>query len=180
VRRHLFFPSFALYRYKADARESGSIAMNQRTPDKPIPFAPPQKSARPPEGDPLDQSGQAIVAMLQEAVDVAKENCDRALELAHKLSLQLRAAEDRIQQLEGDVRYYQDRATRAEKWMQRIQGEIEDRFFRNGGGNGQGANGHAHGSNGHGSYANGHGANGHAMNGHGASAYAPNGGVPRR
>ena len=80
--------------------------------------------------------------MLQEAVDVAKENCDRALELAHKLSLQLRGAEDRIAQLEGDCRHYQERAARAEKWMHRIHSEIEDRFFRNGG-NGHGGNGHA-------------------------------------
>jgi hypothetical protein len=138
--------------------------MNQRTPDKVIPFAPQQRQAQPPSADPLDQSGLAIVAMLQEAVDVAKENCDRALEVAHKFSLQLRAAEDRILQLEGDVRHYQERATRAEKWMMRIQGEIEERFFRNGG-NGHAGNGHSQG-------------NGHAPNGNG---YAPNGnGAPRR
>jgi hypothetical protein len=120
--------------------------MNQRPPEKVIPFAPQTRANRPADGDALDQSGQAIVAMLQEAVDVAKDNCDRALELAHRLSLQLRTAEDRIAQLENDIRYYQDRAARAEKWMARIQGEIEDRFFKNGhapngGGNGNPPNG---------------------------------------
>ena len=52
----------------------------------------------------------AIVAMLQEAVDVAKQNCERAMDIAHKLSLKLREAEDRIAQLEGDIRHYQERA----------------------------------------------------------------------
>lgn len=106
--------------------------MNQRAPERVIPFAPQPREQRASEGDPLDRSGQAIVSMLEEAVDVAKQNCERAMDIAHKLSLQLRAAEDRIAQLEGDVRHYQERASRAEKWMQRIQSEIEDRFFKNG------------------------------------------------
>jgi hypothetical protein len=118
--------------------------MNQRTPEKVIPFAP-QPAARQAEGDPLDRSGQAIVAMLHEAVEVANQNCERAMDIAHKLSMQLRNAEERIAQLEGSIRHYQDRAARAEKWMQRIHTEIEDRFFRNApGGNGtNGTNGNA-------------------------------------
>lgn len=109
--------------------------MNQRAPEKIIPFAPPPREQQPRqnEGDPIDRSGQAIVGMLQDAVDVAKQNCERAMDIAHKLSLQLRAAEDRIAQLEGDIRHYQERAARAEKWMNRIQSEIEDRFFKGGG-----------------------------------------------
>jgi hypothetical protein len=103
--------------------------MNQRAPEKIIPFAPSPREQRA-DGDPIDRSGHAIVAMLQEAVDVAKQNCERAMDIAHKLSLQLRAAEDRIAQLEGEIRHYQERAARAEKWMQRIHSEIEDRFFK--------------------------------------------------
>jgi hypothetical protein len=106
--------------------------MNQRAPDKVVPFAPAPREQRQNEADPLDRSGQAIVTMLQEAVDVAKQNCERAMDIAHKLSLQLRAAEDRIAQLEGDIRHYQERAARAEKWMHRIHSEIEDRFFKDG------------------------------------------------
>ena len=118
--------------------------MNQRTPEKVIPFAPAHKDPRQ-DADQVDRSGQTIVGMLQEAVDVAKQNCDRAMDVAHKLSIQLRAAEDRAAQLEGDVRYYQERANRAEKWMLRIQQEIEDKFFREqSNGNGRnGGNGHA-------------------------------------
>jgi hypothetical protein len=122
-------------------------AMNQRAPEKIIPFAPSprEQQQRQSDGDPLDRSGQAIVAMLQDAVDVAKQNCERAMDIAHKLSLKLREAEDRIAQLEADIRHYQDRAARdqeraarAEKWMHRIHSEIEDRFFKDGGGNGGG------------------------------------------
>ena len=103
--------------------------MNQRAPEKVIPFAA-QKEPRQGDGDTVDRSGAAIVSMLQEAVDVAKNNCERAMDIAHKLSLQLRAAEDRVAQLEGDIRYYQERASRAEKWLMRIQQEIEERFFK--------------------------------------------------
>ena len=116
--------------------------MNQRAPEKVIPFAPSLRDQhRQTDGDPLDRSGHAIVAMLQDAVDVAKQNCERAMDIAHKLSLKLREAEDRIAQLEGDIRHYQeraareqDRAARAEQWMHRIHSEIEDRFFKDGGG----------------------------------------------
>jgi hypothetical protein len=118
--------------------------MNQRAPEKVVPFAPQPRNARPADGDPLDQSGFAIVAMLHEAVDVAKQNCERAMDIAHKLSLKLREAEDRIAQLEGDCRHYQERAARAEKWMHRIHSEIEDRFFK---GNGAAATANGHGGN---------------------------------
>ena len=112
-------------------------AMNQRAPEKVIPFAPSpreqqQQQQRQNDGDPLDRSGQAIVGMLQQAVDVAQQNCERAMDIAHKLSLKLREAEDRIAQLEGDIHHYQERAARAEKWMNRIHSEIEERFFKDG------------------------------------------------
>jgi hypothetical protein len=104
--------------------------MNQRSPEKVIPFAPAHHEGRQGEGDPIDRSGHAVIALLQEAVGVAKQNCERAMDIAHKLSLQLRTAEDRIAQLEGEARHYQERAVRAEKWMHRIHTEIEDRFFK--------------------------------------------------
>jgi hypothetical protein len=112
--------------------------MNQRTPDKIIPFAPTNREPRS-DSDPVDRSGQAIVAMLQDAVEVAKQNCDRAMDMAHKLAMQLRASEDRVAQLEGDVRYYQERASRAEKWLLRIQHEIEEKFLRDSAGGKPGA-----------------------------------------
>ena len=52
--------------------------------------------------------------------------------MAQKLSDQLRAAEDRIAELETEVTAYQQRAARAEQWLHRVYTEIEDRFLPQG------------------------------------------------
>jgi len=106
----------------------------ERTPEsskKVIPFAPSKtyRNEGREEGDPVDRSGQAIISLLQQAAETANSNCDRAMELAHKLSMQLRAAEERIRELEGDVNHYHDRTQRAEKWLARIYKDIEEKFF---------------------------------------------------
>jgi hypothetical protein len=72
---------------------------------------------------------QSILILLQRAARIAEENKQRALSVAHELSLQLRSAEGRIKDLEADVRHYRDRADRAEKWLYQIAQEIEQRFF---------------------------------------------------
>jgi len=71
-------------------------------------------------GAQVEEVGQAIVTKIQRAADLSNENCDRALALAHKLSMQLRTAEDRISQLESEVELFRDRAARAERWLQTI------------------------------------------------------------
>jgi hypothetical protein len=116
--------------------------MNQHaigTPDEVRKFAPknrqqpqhgqqhqPQRA----EQDTMDQSGQAVLAMLQKAADLSNDNCDRAMSLAHKLSIQLRAAEDQISQLQAEVGALQDRAVRAETWLQVIQKEIQEKLLQ--------------------------------------------------
>ena len=80
-----------------------------------VPFAPAQKRASG-NSDAVDQAGQTVMGMVQQAAAVASENCQHALGVAHKLSLQLLAAEDQIKRLEAEVRHYQDRAGRAEQW----------------------------------------------------------------
>ena len=77
----------------------------------------------------VEESGQAIIAKIQRAAELANENCDRAMRLAHKLSMELRAAEDRINQLESEVQLFRDRAARAEGWLQTIQKEIEEKLI---------------------------------------------------
>jgi hypothetical protein len=42
------------------------------------------------------------------------------MRLAHKLSMELRSAEDRINQLEAELALFRDRAVRAERWLQTI------------------------------------------------------------
>ena len=78
---------------------------------------------------PLDDAGQAIVAQIRTAADLAKGDCDRAMSFAHKLSMELRAAEDRTQQMAREVEHWQERAARAEQWLQTIQREIEEKLL---------------------------------------------------
>jgi hypothetical protein len=89
-----------------------------------IKFPPQQQS-----GNPADEAGQAVIAQIRKAADLANENCDRAMALAHKLAMQLRAAEDKITQLEAEVALFRDRATRAERWLQTIHSEIEQKLI---------------------------------------------------
>ena len=106
--------------------------MSAQAPDKPatiVPFASMSKG-HPDANFMAEDSGRAIVALLQKAADVAKDDCARAMGLAHKLALQLRAAEGRARELEEEVAYLRDRATRAEEWLKRIHSEVERGFFQ--------------------------------------------------
>jgi hypothetical protein len=80
--------------------------------------------------DQLDKAGQTILQLLHRAAGVAEENSRHALDMAQKLSYQLRAAEDRIAGLEAEVTAHQERADRAAQWLHRVYTEIEDRFLR--------------------------------------------------
>jgi hypothetical protein len=73
---------------------------------------------------------RADIALLGRAADTAKEDCVRAMDLAHKLTFQLRAAEERVRELEGEAVHFRDRALRAEEWLQHIHNEVEQTFFQ--------------------------------------------------
>jgi hypothetical protein len=107
-----------------------SVAMSEHgadTPQQVLKFAPKE---RPRSYGPLvEEAGEAIIAKIQKAADLSNENCDRALKLAHKLSMQIRAAEERINQLEAEVELFRDRAAGAERWLQTIQKEIEQKLI---------------------------------------------------
>ena len=106
--------------------------MNSYAPDKPatiVPFAPTPK-AQPDANVVADDSGRSIIALLQKAAEMAKEDCARAMDLAHKLSFQLRAAEERVKDLEAEAGHFRDRAARAEAWLLRIHNEVEQTFFQ--------------------------------------------------
>ena len=103
--------------------------MEQRaitTPEEVRKFAPKRPRN---DSDPMDESGQAVLAMLQKAAELSNDNCDRAMAMAHKLSIQLGAAEDQISQLQAENMQLQDRAVRAETWLQVIQKEIEEKLL---------------------------------------------------
>jgi len=85
--------------------------MSETVADTPEPVVKFESKARPRTDDtPLEEIGHAIVAKIQGAAELANENCDRAMTLAHKLSMELRAAEDRINQLESEAQTFRDRA----------------------------------------------------------------------
>ena len=77
-----------------------------------------------------DDAGHGIVALVQKAADLAKADCDRAMNLAHRLSSELRAAEERARECEADANYFRDRADHAEEWLMRIHNEVEQTFFQ--------------------------------------------------
>ena len=76
-----------------------------------------------------DDAGRGIVALVQKAADLAKADCNRAMDLAHRLSSEVRAAEERAREFEAEVNYFRDRATHAEEWLVRIHREIQEAFF---------------------------------------------------
>jgi hypothetical protein len=106
-------------------------------PEAAIPFAPSGNNvARAEVGDSVEMAGQTIIGLLDEAVHTADANTKHALDVALKLSRELQAAEQRITDLEADLKHYMDRAERAERWLTRITSEIEQnilRRLRNGG-----------------------------------------------
>jgi hypothetical protein len=95
-----------------------------------VAFSPGAKDATPDSLDQLDKAGQTILKLLHKAAGVAEENSRHALDMAQKLSHQLRAAEDRIAELEAEVELYRDKADRAEQWLHKVYTEIEERFIR--------------------------------------------------
>ena len=105
-------------------------ATGRVTSETVISFAPTGKRTSSGATNSLDAAGQNILSLLHQAAGMAEENSRHAVDVAQKLSLQLQSAEDRIKDLEADVRYFQERAERAEQWLSQISSEIEQRFFK--------------------------------------------------
>ena len=97
-------------------------------PVVPIPLAP-KLNSRTDAGDPLDRAAQTILGTINRAATSVEASYRQGLEVNNKLAAQLRAAEQRISELEVKARYHEDRADRAEKWLYQISVEIEQKFF---------------------------------------------------
>jgi hypothetical protein len=87
---------------------------NQSGSETAIPFA---KNTVSNGVDQLDAAGQTILQLLHKAAGVAEANSQHALDMAQKLSHQLRAAEQRIAELEAEAQLYQQKSERAEQWL---------------------------------------------------------------
>ena len=77
-----------------------------------------------------DDAGHHIVGLLQKASDMAKAECQRALDLAHRVSSELRDAEERARKFEAEAHHFRDRAARAEEWLVHIERELQQTFFQ--------------------------------------------------
>jgi hypothetical protein len=106
------------------ARQVGGAKMSS---EGAIPFATNRTSNDP---DQLDAAGQSIVQLLHKAAGVAEANSRQALQMAQKISDQVRAAEERIAASQAEADAYRQRSERAEEWLRRVYVEIEDRFLR--------------------------------------------------
>jgi hypothetical protein len=78
----------------------------------------------------LETAGESILQLLHKAADVAAEDTRGTLKSAARLAYELRAAKDRITELETEVATYRDRADRAEQWLNKIYKEIDEQLLR--------------------------------------------------
>jgi hypothetical protein len=95
-----------------------------------IAFSPTTKNEALKDADQLDAAGQTILKLLHKAAGVAEANGKHAREMAQKLSHQLRAAENRIGELEAELQLYREKSERAEQWLHKIFVETEERLIR--------------------------------------------------
>ena len=82
--------------------------------------------------DSVESAGRTAFEAIRRAAASAEETTQRALGMAHKTSVQLRAAEQRIAQLEAEIQQARVRAQRAEQWLHKIVAEIQQRFSNSG------------------------------------------------
>jgi hypothetical protein len=76
------------------------------------------------------QANLAVAEKLQQATNLANENCDRATALAHTLSAQLREAQNRINQLEFEADGLNRLRAEAKTAVSKLQSEAEARIDR--------------------------------------------------
>jgi hypothetical protein len=95
-----------------------------------IPFERSAQGGRDDSNTQLDKAGQTILQLLNRAANIAEQNSRHAIDTAQKLAHQLRAAEDRIAELEAEVEAHRQQAERAEQWLHKVYTEIEERFLR--------------------------------------------------
>ena len=75
--------------------------------------------------------GKALFNYCVKAAGAAEANSRKALDVAQKLSEQLRAAEEQIYELEAEAEAYRQKSERAEQWLHRVYTDIEERFLQN-------------------------------------------------
>ncbi len=79
--------------------------------------------------DPTRSAGQAAMALIQRAAELAKSAEERAEKIAEQAIAELQDARNEIRSLEARLLDAEARAREAEKWILRIHQSIEEQFF---------------------------------------------------
>src|SRR5436853_120849 len=78
--------------------------------------------------DAEERLGATTFDLLHDAVEAVRRNEQYYEDLTKRAEQQLMAAIDRIEFLEGRVRYFEERALQAEAWLARIREEVEQKL----------------------------------------------------
>jgi len=78
--------------------------------------------------DKLDAVGDSVLQLIGQAAGITEGYTQEVVKAAEKVADELRAARDRITQLENELAASNDRAERAEHWLHKVHTEIEERF----------------------------------------------------
>jgi len=110
--------------------------MSGETNSEPVVPSTPTKEGEENEAQ-FDPTGQNILTLLQQAAGLAEGNSRYAVDIAQKLSTRLGVAENRVAALEdqvtklqAEVQFYRGKSERAEAWLNKISGEIQEQVTR--------------------------------------------------
>ena len=85
----------------------------------------------------IDPVGQSVLDLLHKATHLAGGNSRYALDIAQKMSDRLGLAEGRVAALEEqvanlrvEVEFYREKSKRAEEWLNKISGEIQEQVTK--------------------------------------------------
>jgi hypothetical protein len=74
--------------------------------------------------------GQSILQLIGKAAGISEGYTQDVVKAAEKVADELRAARDRITQLEDELAASRDRADRAQQWLDKIYKEIDEQFVQ--------------------------------------------------
>src|SRR6516225_2499148 len=83
-------------------------------------------------------TGENVLTLLRRAIELAGGNSRYAVEIAQKMSDQLWSSQKkvaelqaRVTELEAEADFYREKSKRAEEWLSKISGEIQERVLGN-------------------------------------------------
>ena len=76
----------------------------------------------------VDKIGYGIITIMKQSAQTVRETADRVADTVRRLAEDLHQTEEQGRRLEGELKQFQDRTVRAEKWLARIQSETAEEF----------------------------------------------------